>query len=109
MHYSMQAISSPIKGLALIPDPKLDVPKNAEIIQPLVEDSASLSPFEPSVTHEVPNEALLHKLLESLEALKTQDSRTNSGTTTPSPLTVSTGCSADPIPSSPTDIYNDFR
>jgi hypothetical protein len=44
-----------------------------------------------------------------LEALKTQDSRTNSGTASPSPLTISTGGrSADPIPSSPTDIY-DFR
>jgi hypothetical protein len=105
----MQAISSPIKGLSLVPDIKVNlVSKDAGVAQPPVESSASLSPLKTSASIDIPNEALINKLLESLESLKTQDSRTNSGTTSPSPLTISTGGSADPIPSSPTDIY-DFR
>jgi len=105
----MQAIRSPIKGLSFGSDTKVDVINDSGTSQPAVDDSASLSPLKPSSSSiDIPNEALIHKLLESLEALKTQDSHANSGTASPSPLTISTGGSADPIPSSPTDIY-DFR
>jgi hypothetical protein len=108
MQLPMQAISSPIKGLTLVPDLKVDLSKDVDVSQPpAVDGSASLSPLKPSASIDIANEALIHKLLESLEALKTQDSRTNSGATSPSPLTISTGGSADPIPSSPTDY--DYR
>lgn len=56
------------------------------------------------------NEILIGKLFESLEALKQKSSRHNSGATSPSPLTVSTGGSADLVPSSPTGVaHYDFR
>ncbi|KAG7667173.1 hypothetical protein NADE_003029 [Nannochloris sp. 'desiccata'] len=105
-HIVLAPISSPIKGLSFVSENKVGVSNDAGISQPPVEDSASLSPLKPSSSIDIPNGALIHKLLESLEALKTQDSRTNSGTASPSPLTISTGGSADPIPSSPTDIYD---
>jgi hypothetical protein len=95
----------------LVPDIKVDITKEVAVEKPAAEGSAaSLSPLKhSSSSHDIPNEALINKLLESLEALKTHDSRANSGTVSPSPLTVSTGSSADPIPSSPTEDIYDFR
>ena len=54
-------------------------------------------------------EALISRLLESLDALNQSTgggpstSTIDSGNTSPSPLTISTGGSTDPIPSSPTE------
>lgn len=55
---------------------------------------------------EVPaqNQALISRLLESLETLKTKSSHHSSGGTSPSPLTNS----AERAPSSPTEVI-DFR
>jgi len=54
----------------------------------------------------IPNQALINRLLVSLDSLKAKSSHYSSGTTSPSPLTGS----ADRVPSSPTEVARyDFR
>lgn len=60
----------------------------------------------PTVTS---NDLLISKLFESLESLKLcPNSHSASGVTSPGPLSISTSCSREGIPSSPTEVQYDF-
>lgn len=100
---TVQAIASPTKGATPYTASTFDFKSDSVLSGPFADEAGqSLSSLITGRVHD-PNEALIHKLLESLQSLKTSDSREDSGANSPSPLTASTGGSIDPIPSTPTD------
>ena len=104
MHWFLvQAVTSPTKDTGAFASSMINIKRDSTAEGPFAnEPSQGLCSLIPGCVDD-PNDALIQKLLESLHSLKTCDSREDSGATSPSPLTVSTGGSSEPIPSTPTD------